>query len=251
MMTMDNYVSATYGDVIAEDYDRLFDGAALGDAEVAANFLFERSAGGRSLELGIGTGRLALPLARRGVEVWGIDSSERIVGQLHSKPGGTEIPLVIGDMADVAVHGLFSLIYVGFNTIFLLPQQEEQVRCFKNVADHLEAGGAFVVEAMVPDDTMYDRGQRIHVHRVDAGSVWLEAARYDPVTRQLCSQQIILTDRGAQLFPAFLRFAPPPELDLMAELAGLQLIERWGGWKSEPFSHASASHVSVYRRNAP
>lgn len=249
MMTMHDYVAATYGDVIADDYDRLF-AEGLGDAEMAATFLAKRSSGGRALELGIGTGRLALPLAGRGVAVWGIDASEQIVQQLHGKPGGAEIPLVIGDMADLAVEGLFSLIYIAFNTFYLLPRQEEQARCFRNVADHLEAGGAFVIEAMVPDETMYDRGQRVHVHRVDAESVWLEAARYDPVTRELRSQQVILTELGTRLYPARLRFAPPPELDLMAAMAGLQLAERWGGWELEPFTQDSGSHVSVYRKTS-
>lgn len=246
-MWMHKYGPATYGDAIAEDYDDLFaDG--LGDTTAITNFLTNLSSGGRVLELGIGTGRLALPLAARGVDVWGIDASERIVAELRARAGGADLPVVVGDFADVAVEGLYSLVYVAFNTFYLLHCQEDQLRCFRNVAAHLERGGAFVVEAMVPDDTLYDRGQRLHVHRVDSDRVWLEAGRYDPVTRQVRSQQVILTERGLRFYPAWLRLVPPPELDLMAEMAGLQLEHRWGGWKAEPFTPESASHVSIYRK---
>lgn len=244
---MRNYGTETYGNAIAQDYDRLYaDG--LGDTSDAVRLLADLAEGGRVLELGVGTGRIALPLAANGLHVWGIDASESILDQLKAKDKDDSISPVIGDFADVAVEGSFAVIFVAFNTLFLLHSQSDQVRCFRNVATHLQAGGAFIVEAMVPDDRLYDRGQRLHVHRVERDFVWLEAARYDATTRELRSQQIIVGEDGLRLYPAWLRLATAPELDLMAVLAGLSLENRWAGWKREPFTPRSTSHVSVYRR---
>lgn len=244
---MSNYDAATYGDAIADVYDDLFRDV-LGDSEAAADLLSEVANHGRALELGIGTGRIALPLAARGADVWGLDSSERMVDQIRMKPGGGDLSVVIGDFADVDVPARFNLIYVAFNTFFLLHRVTDQIRCFRNVAGRLKPGGAFVIEAMVSDETLYDRGQRVHAHDVQDGRVWLEASRYDRSTQRVVSQQILITEKKIALFPAQLRFTSTTELDLMAELAGLELADRFSGWGKEPFTKHSAAHVSLYRK---
>ncbi len=243
---MNQYTAATYGDHIAEIYDELY--AGMFDEEAQVALLVELAAGGRALELGIGTGRLAIPLAERGVEVHGIDASEAMVARLRAKPGGEAIPVVIGDFADVPVEGRFTLIYVVFNTFFALLTQEDQVRCFQNVATHLEDNGVFLVEAFVPDPTRFVRDQNVQTSRVGIGRVVIDAARHDPVFQRVFTQHIHITEAGIRLYPVHLRYAWPSELDLMARLAGLQLRARWGGWRGEPFTSASTMHVSVYER---
>jgi SAM-dependent methyltransferase len=212
--------------------------------------LAELARAGRALELGIGTGRIALPLAARGVEVHGIDASPAMVARMRIKPGGAEIPVAMGDFADVGVEGAFSLVYVVFNTFFGLLSQEEQVRCFENVARHLAADGVFVIEAFVPDMTRFARGQCLNAARVETDAVLLDASRHDPLTQRVVSQQILITESGTRLFPVQIRYAWPAELDLMARLAGLRLRHRWAGWQREPFTAASGKHVSVYERAA-
>jgi len=202
--------------------------------------------GGRALELGIGTGRVALPLQQRGLEVHGIDASEAMIAQLHAKPGGDQIPVTLGNFADVAVEGQFSLIYVVLSTFFVLLTQEEQVRCFENVAHHLEPGRSFVIEAYVPDLRRFDQGQAVRALHADVDEVRLEASLLDPTTQQITGQKIVLTGQGVQLYPHKVRFAWPSELDLMARIAGLQLSQRWENWKQSPFSGGSMRHISVY-----
>jgi SAM-dependent methyltransferase len=244
---LDEQLSAA-GDAVADVYDEFFSGM-LGDPAPAATFLAGVACGGRALELGIGTGRLALPLAELGVEVWGIDASTKMVERLRAKPGGTDLPVEIGDFAEVDVPGNFRLIFVAFNTFYALRTQEDQLRCFLNVARHLEPGGAFVIEAMVIDVSLYDLGQRVHVYDVEPARVWLEASRYNPRTQQIRSQEIVLTEKGARFYPTEMRIAPFAELDLMSRLAGLQLEQRHGGWGAEPFTaHPGSNHVSVYRK---
>lgn len=235
---------------MAEVYDDLF---ALGpdDAGPAAARLADLASGGRVLELGIGTGRIALPLAALGVEVWGIDASRKMVDRLRAKPDGAKLPVVIGDFADVDVRGEYRLVYVAFNTFYLFRSQEDQVRCIENVAAHLELGGAFVVEAMIPNPTIYRFGQMIHLYEAEPGHLWFEAGRYDSRTQQARGQHVILTESGAKFYPTAMRFAPPSELDLMTRLAGLSLETRQGGWDGEPFTALpGSSHVSVYRKPA-
>jgi hypothetical protein len=155
----------------------------------------------------------------------------------------------LGDFADVGVEGEFDLVYVVFNTFFALLEQEQQVRCFFNVAAHLAPAGVFVIEAFVPDPTLFDRGQRVSTTRVDADRVQLDASQLDPVRQQVTTQHILIGAEGIMLLPVQLRYAWPSELDLMARLAGLRLRERFGGWNREAFSAASGSHVSVYARD--
>jgi hypothetical protein len=210
--------------------------------------LAELAGGGPVLELAIGTGRLALPLAACGLDVQGIDVSERMVAKLREKPGGDAIPVTFGDFADVPVEGSFRLIFIAFNTLFALLNQEDQRRCFANVGNHLTDDGVFVVEAFMPDLARFDRGQRMHVHRVDTTGVMFDTARHDPVEQRVDSQRVVLTEEGIKLYPVSIRYAFPSELDLMARLAGLELRERWGSWKREPFTAESGRHVSVYAR---
>jgi SAM-dependent methyltransferase len=243
---MEGYGPATYGDRIADTYDELY--AETLDTDRAVEALGELAAGGPVLELAIGTGRLALPLAERGLEVHGIDVSERMVARLRAKPGGDAIPVTMGDFAEVPVEREFALIFVAFNTLFGLLTQEDQVRCFVNVAKHLAEGGVFVVEAFFPDLARFDRGQRAQVTQVDANRVMFDASRHDPVEQRIDSQHVVISEDGTRLYPVSIRYAFPSELDLMARLAGLELRERWGGWTREPFTAESGRHVSVYAR---
>jgi SAM-dependent methyltransferase len=241
---MQDYGPETYGDRIASEYDALYETDL--DTDAAVDALARLADGGPVLELAIGTGRLALPLAQRGLEVRGIDASEEMVARLRAKPGGADIPVAMGDFADVDVEGSFSLIFVAFNTIFALLEQEDQIRCFANAAAHLADGGRFVVEAFVPDLGRFDRGQRVGVTAVDIGRIDFEVSRHDPVNQRVDSQHVFITEEGTKLAPVRLRYAFPSELDLMARLAGLELQERWGGWHGEPFTSGSDHHVSVY-----
>ena len=241
-----DYDAATYGDRIAEVYDRWF--AVPADTEDTVAFLSNLAGPGPLLELGIGTGRVALPLAQRGHEVYGVDASEAMVEKLRGKNGGEGIPVTIGDFAELDVEENFSLVYVVFNTFFALLSQEDQVRCFSNVARRLREGGVFVIEAFVPDMTRWDRDQRLETRHLEDGSVVLDAASHDPVEQQVSSNQLLISEASVKMYPVRLRYAWPSELDLMARLAGLRLRERWGGWRREPFTASSVKHVSVYEQ---
>jgi SAM-dependent methyltransferase len=225
---------------VAERYDASL--GERGDPEVVAatvDFLVEY-AGGGALELGIGTGRIALPLAERGVRVCGIDLSPDMVAQLRAKPGGAEVPVAIGDFASTRVEGSFSLVYLVFNTIDNLTTQDAQVACFANAAVHLAPGGAFVVEVGVPAAaplTVFDLSET-HVG-VD---------EYDAASQRLVSHHFSLVDGTWERLSIPFRAVSPGELDLMARLAGLILGERWSGWRREPFTSESPRHVSVWRK---
>jgi SAM-dependent methyltransferase len=238
------YGPETYGDRISEVYDEWYPGST--NAEEAASFLATLAGSGPALELGIGTGRVALPLISRGVPVHGIDASGAMVERLREKPGGKEIPVTIGDFADVDIEGRFSLVYVVANTFFALLSQEDQLRCFENVARRLDNSGVFVIEAFVPDPTRFTGGQATRTGRIETDGVVLECSRHDPVTQRVDSQTVVIRDGETKLYPVNLRYAWPPELDLMARLAGLRLRKRHGDWSGEPFTAASGSHVSVY-----
>lgn len=237
-----------FGERVAAVYDDL--AADMFDAAVVTPLvetLAELAGQGRALELGIGTGRIALPLAERGVRIDGIDASEAMVARLRAKPGGKEIDVTIGDFATARVDGQFSLVYLVFNTIFNLITQDEQVACFQNVAGHLEAGGRFVIEAAVPDLQRIPPGQNTSVISVDSREMSFDV--YDVVTQRLTSHHFVISDERISSYPVEVRYAWPSELDLMARLAGLSLRERWGGWKREPFTSLSRSHVSVYEKS--
>jgi SAM-dependent methyltransferase len=238
-----------YGDRVARSYDVDYPERT---AEVPADFLAALAGPrGRALELGIGTGRVALPLARRGVRVEGIDASRAMVARLRKKPGGRAIPVSIGDFADVDAKGPFSLVYVVFNTFFALLTQEDQVRCFWNVATRLAPGGTFVIEGFVPDPSRFDRGQRTDTTAIGGDSVDLNCAVHDAARQRVDTRQYRLFEDGRfEVVPISVRYAWPSELDLMARLAGLRLRERYGGFDRRPFGSGSGSHVSVYERPA-
>ena len=242
---MSDYDPTAYGAKIADEYDRLYEGMLDTDAAVAC--MADLAAGGPVLELGIGTGRLAIPLVERGLRVDGVESSPAMVDQLRARPGGDGIDVVIGDFADVTVPGSFRLVVLALNTIFALPSQDAQVACFANAASHLEPGGRFVVEAWVPDPSRFVGGSAVTVRRLRDDHVSLDVAHLDPVAQRMTTTQVSLRDGEVRLYPANHRYAWPSEFDLMARLAGLTLEQRWGGWDRRPFTDASSTHVSLYR----
>jgi SAM-dependent methyltransferase len=242
---MDNYEPAMFGEHVAEIYDD----SLRGDELATVAFLEQLARGGAALELAIGTGRIALPLAARGIRVDGIDISPAMVAKLRAKPGGDQISVTIGDFADVPVPGSYRLIFVVFNTLFNLLTQEDQVRCFQNVAAHLTDDGLFVVEAFVPTFlTRLRNNQYVDAEVIEVDEVRLDVARHDPVTQRLEESHVHLSREGVRLYPIVTRYAWPSELDLMARIAGLRLKDRWAGWNREPFTSTSSTHVSVYGR---
>jgi SAM-dependent methyltransferase len=235
----------SFGDDISELYRDL----QRGD-EIAAVELLARLAGnGPILELAIGTGRIALPLAARGIRVDGIDISPAMVDQLRARPGGEKISVVIGDFADVPVSGTYRLIYVVWNTLFNLLTQEEQVKCFMNVAHHLTEDGSFVIEALVPA-FLYrlQNDQYVEAEAIEVNEVRLDVLRHDAGRQMIEESHVSLSPAGIHLNPVVQRYAWPSELDLMARIAGLRLKNRWGSWSQEPFGSSSSMHVSVYGR---
>ena len=249
---MKEYGPETFGERMADVYDTWY-GTRLAEATTmeSVEVLADLAAGGTVLELAIGTGRVALPLAARGLSVEGIDASEAMVAKLREKPGGDAIPVTIGDFADVPVEGAFDLVFLVFNTLFNLTCQADQVRCFQNVAPHLTARGVFVVEAYVPDIHGFVDGHGLRAVNLTADSTTLEASAHDPVTQLVQYQYIVINQEGVRMYPVPMRYAWPSELDLMAQLAGLELRERWGGWDRSPFTASSSKHVSVYARAEP
>jgi predicted TPR repeat methyltransferase len=236
----------SYDESNAARYDEL---AVRGDEEVAVAFLERIADGGPALELGIGTGRIALPLAARGVEVHGIDLSEPMVAKLRAKPGGDRIAVTIGDFSSTVVEGAFRLVYVVFNSFFNILSQDDQVRCFENVAAHLADDGVFVIEALEPTWLVsLAHDQYVHAEKIEPAAVMLDLLRHDGATQMIEENHVSLTAAGVVFNPVVQRYAWPSELDLMARIAGLRLHERWGGWSGEPFTSKSELHVSVYGR---
>jgi SAM-dependent methyltransferase len=209
--------------------------------------LADLAGGGSALELAIGTGRVALPLAARGVTVHGIDASDKMVAKLRGKPGGDAIPVTIGDMSETRVDGKFDLVFLVFNTIFNLTSQEAQVRCFQNAADHMKPGGVFVIETCLPEISGFVDGQDVRGRGVGTDNARFEIRIHDPVAQTIDYQRVVLTSEGAELCPLAMRYAWPSELDLMARLAGLELRERWAWWDRSRFTEDSTAHVSVYQ----
>jgi len=240
----EGYDAATYGDRLADFYDEL--PIHPPDADAAAECLAGLAGPGAALELAIGTGRIALPLARLGVAISGVDVSAAMVAKLRAKPGGDDIPVTIGDFADVGVDGRFALIFVVYSTFFVLLDQATQQRCFERVAEHLAPGGRFVIEAFVPDPTRFERHQHVEVRHVGVDAAILSVSRHEPAVQRVESLFMWLSADGIQTWPVHLRYAWPSELDLMAQRAGLRLEHRWGGWDGGQFTDDSVKHVSVY-----
>ena len=237
----------TFDEANAEIYDDL---ARRGDEDATVAFLAEAAAGGRALELAIGTGRIALPLVAAGVPVDGIDFSPPMVAKLRTKAGGEAIAVTMGDFADVGVTGTYDLIYVVFNSFFNLLTQDDQVRCFQNVAAHLSDGGAFVLEGGCTLSFVdhLRAGQYVDAEAIDVDSVRFDLLRLDPSTQILYENHVRVSKDGVTFNPVAQRYAWPSELDLMARMAGLRLHERWGGWHRQAFTANSDNVVSVYRR---
>jgi SAM-dependent methyltransferase len=236
----DERVAATYDESSAD----MFDSAVV---EPTVHFLAGLAGSGRALELGIGTGRIALPLAARGVDVHGIELSNAMAARLRAKPGGEGIPVTIGDFATARADGTFRLAYLVFNTIMNLTTQAAQVACFRNVAAHLEPGGCFVIEVGVPSLRRLPPGETIRAFHVSEKRWGID--EFDVANQGLFSHHFRIVDGGGvDRVSIPFRYVWPAELDLMAELAGMRLRERWGDWNREPFTSDSTKHVSVWER---
>jgi SAM-dependent methyltransferase len=246
---VEEYEASTYGDLIADVYDSLHPGELL-DTASTVDFLAARAGTGPVLELAIGTGRIALPLVERGLELHGIDASEKMVSKLRAKDGGRDLPVAMGDFKDVPVEGWFTLIYLTFNTIYALTTQDDQVTCFRNVAEHLTDDGVFVLDAFVPDVARFDRNQRSQVNEIELDRVFMDVSRHDPMNQTVTSQHLVIGKGGVEMYPVYIRYIWPSEFDLMARLAGLELKERFAGYREQPFTSSSGAHVSVYGRPA-
>jgi SAM-dependent methyltransferase len=237
----DERVAARYDESAAD----IFDSAVV---DPVVDFLAEIAGSGRALELGIGTGRIAVPLAQRGVPVQGIELSKAMAARLRAKPGGEDIGVPIGDLATTTVDGTFSVAYLVFNTIMNLTTQAAQVACFRNVAAHLGPGGCFVIEVGVPGLQRLPPGETIHAFHVSETSWGLD--EYDVARQGLTSHHFEIVDGTLERFSVPFRYAWPAELDLMGQLAGMGLRERWSGWQREPFTSDRRKHVSVWEKPA-
>jgi SAM-dependent methyltransferase len=236
-----------FGERVAASYDdpsdRMFQPEVI---DPAVSLLAELAGSGRALELAIGTGRIGLPLSQRGVPVHGIEVSRAMAARLRSKPGGEAITVTIGDMAATRVDGAFTVAYLVYNTINNLTTQEAQVACFRNVAEHLGPGGCFVIETGIPNLRYLPPGQDILGYRAGPGQI--VSYTFDHATQQYRGHYVEFTNESGEYRTIPFRYVWPAELDLMAQLAGLRLRNRWAGWNHEPFTTDSRSHVSVWEK---
>jgi SAM-dependent methyltransferase len=240
----------SFGPAVAATYDD----TPRGDEAAAVARLAELAGDGPALELAVGTGRIALPLAATGLRVDGVELSQAMIDQLRARPGGDALAVTCGDMAVVELPDRYRLVYVVFNSLMNLVTQDEQVECVANAARHLADDGVFVVENVVPDPMYglrHDRDgvdQYVDAEHIGPDGVTVEVGRFDRVTQRVDKCHVGLSGGGVRLDPLALRYVWPSELDLMARLAGLRLRDRWGGWSGEPFDGRSLRHVSVYGR---
>lgn len=235
--------ASSFGPRVAAAYDDI----PRGDEEAAAKFLSELALGRPALEFAIGTGRIAVPLTAKGIRVDGIEISASMVEQLRAKPGGDQIKVTIGDMSAATTGSQYGLVYLVYNTIFNLLTADDQINCFTNAARHLAAGGYFVVETAVPHAWISPgKSDYVHAEHVGVDSVILDVARYDAVTQLLEENHVSLTANGITLSPIVCRLITPGEMDLMARIAGMRLIERFANWERSPFDANSKAHISVY-----
>lgn len=237
-----------YGEQFAGVYDTWFSDDRV-PTEPCVELLTRCCPGKTALELGIGTGRVAIPLSDRGIRVTGIDASEAMLAKLRTKPGASRVTTILGDFSDVAVGGSFSLVYVVLNTLFLLPSQEAQVRCIARVAQWLDPDGIFVVEAFVPDPARFTRGMSVGVEDIDMDHVVVEFSRNDALAQRVTTAHVVFSESVVRSYTTSLRYAWPAELDLMAGLAGLRLVTRLGGYDGRPFTRNSTYHVSCYAKD--
>lgn len=239
---MESYADETYGERISEVYDEFFqkfDPACI-------DLLCEFTAGGQALELGVGTGRIALPLSAKGVKIQGIDASKAMLAKLRAKPSSVNIKVIKGSFESFQIAEKFKLIYVVFNTFFALLTQEAQINCFQCVAEHLSSDGVFLIEAFVPNLARFDEHQTVRATHVSEKRVRLEVSQHDPIAQQSISQHVLISETETRLYPVKIRYAWPAELDLMARLAGLSLQHRWSSWAKTEFNATSKNHISVY-----
>jgi SAM-dependent methyltransferase len=244
---VEGYGPSTYGDRFADVYDDWY--ADVSDVEGTVERVAALAGGGPVLELGAGSGRLALPLAARGLETWAVDASAAMVSRLLAKPGGERVHAVVGDMAvlDLDDAPPFAVVLCAFNTLFNLTSTAAQSRCLARVAELLAPGGRLVVEAFVPPDDEATPKQSVQVKHIGIDDVVLMVSRIDPATHTIVSQHVQFSaDAGVRLRPSVLHYASPDQLDELAADAGLRLVERTEGWRGEPFTTASAAHISVY-----
>ena len=251
---MEGYGPESYGDAIADIYDAWY--GTTPDTEAAVDRLAALAArvpGMPVLELGIGTGRLALPLVTRGIDIWGVDASSAMVDQLREKPNGARPSVVVGDMAQLDLTSLpggdsvrFGLVFVAINTFFNLTTRDAQQRCLQRVHDVLADDGRFVLEAFVP--TVDRPTNLVEARTVAIDHVILTATRHDPELQVVECQYIEIRESGIRLRPLTIRYAPPAELDALAAAADLDLVERWSDWKGTPFTDGDGTHISVYAR---
>lgn len=235
---------AGYGERIADKYDQWY-GAV--DEEMVEK-IYEVGAGGSAFELGIGTGRIALPLQKRGMQVGGIDASPSMLEKLKSKEGGDKIEVQTGDFSSFSAPGKYDVVFAVFNTFFALTTQEEQVNCLQCVQKILAPGGKLILELFVPDLKRFEGGQAVRVSEVKPDQVKLDCSTHDPLRQIIISQTVDLSGMGIGFYPVKLRYVWPAELDLMARLASLELESRWGSWRGDPFTSKSGIHISTYKK---
>ncbi len=245
---MDGYRPESYGDAIADVYDEWYPADA--EAEAAVVFLFEASRGGPVLELGVGTGKLAIPLAERGLRVHGLDSSAAMIERLKAKPGGDRVEVSVGDMAADLPDGPFALVFVATNTFFGLCSVAEQSAAFEAIAARLGVDGRFVIDAFVPDDPPRSTSI-VEVQKVTMDGVILSVSDADIPSQTAWGQMVEIRADGIRLRPWKVRYSTPRELDAMANAAGLVLVERYASWEKDPYTENSSNHVSIYGPVSP
>lgn len=242
---MDGYDASTYGERFAEVYDDWY--GRITDTEACVARLAELAGDGPVLELGIGTGRIAVPLAERGLAVTGVDSSPAMLDALAAKPGAATVTAVLGDMADPPVHDRgFTLAFVAYNTLFNLVEPGAQLACLRNTAARLAPGGVMVVEAFVPDPE-HPANDAVTSREITADKVVLSISRSEPATQEVQGQYVDITEAGIALRPWHIRWSTPEQIDRMAAEAGLGLSDRWASWDRDPYGPDSPAHISVYR----
>lgn len=241
-MTTDHFDAAA-----AATYDADSGNDGPEDIDPVIDVIARLAGAGRALEFAVGTGRIAIPLARRGVPVHGIEYSQAMLDVMAAKPGADRVPCTVGDMASTRIGGRFQVVYLVFNTIMNLTSQAAQVDCFANAAAHLATGGSFVVEVMVPRPPPPGSGSRLDAWEIDAEHWGVD--EYDPASQRLVSHHLFARPEGLERRSTPFRYVWPAELDLMARLAGLSLAHRWSDWHGNLFTHSSRSHVSIWQRN--
>ncbi|MBO6687662.1 MAG: class I SAM-dependent methyltransferase [Henriciella sp.] len=242
---MKGFGPTTFGELNAEEYDALHD---PGTTEACVDLIADLAGDGDVLELAIGTGRIALPLAERGLNISGFDASPEMLKTLAGKPGGSNIETWVADMARFDLERKYDFAFLVFNTLYNITAQHDQVACFQQVANHLRPGGRFLVEAFLPNRDSFENNQAVRTKYVSFDSVWLEAVQHDPVAQTLNYQRVRITENGTQLKPLPMRYVWPAELDLMAEISGLRPVAHWGGWQKQALSASSDMYVIVYEK---